>query len=87
MACRGSKSAPCVAQPRAKVPDVPSQAELAVRRLAIVAGVLSSVGVALSFVAVQWLENGAVDAVATVALGLLFMLVWTGLILLMARSP
>jgi hypothetical protein len=58
-----------------------------VRRLAILVGVLLSVAVAVSFAAVQWVENGAVDATATVTLGLLFLLLWCGLVALMARFP
>ena len=53
----------------------------------MLAGALTSVGVAVSFAAVQWVEDGAVDGVATVALGLFFMLLWSGLVLLMARLP
>ncbi len=58
---------------------------ISVTRLAMLVGVLLALAVSLSFGAAQWVESGAIDSVATAVLGLLFLSVWSGLILFMTR--
>ena len=54
-------------------------------RIAATIGALCSAAIAASFAAYQWVEEGAIDAVATADLGLTYLLLWLGVLLLFAR--
>ena len=54
-------------------------------RIGAVIGALCSVAIAASFAAYQWVEEGAIDAVATAGLGLTYLVLWLGALLLFAR--
>ena len=54
-------------------------------RVGVIIGAAWSAAVAASFAAYQLVEDGAIDAVATIGLGLGHFVLWLALLLLIAR--